>query len=168
MMVTGNHRRTNRARARQARAAIAATLLLPSLTGCYSYRPIWNGEPAPGTEVGFDLTDRGRVALSDRLGPGARRVVGRVASATDSVYVIDVSGVTYIDNGRFAKWNGEPISVSKGDVTAMAERSLSKSRSWLAAGLAVGALALATGLVIKGVAGPGPDTKPTGGGPQPQ
>ena len=157
-----------RARARQLRAAVAGALLLPGATGCYVSRPIWNGEPVPGTEISLGVTDRGRVALSDRLGPGALSVTGRLASATDSIYVVDVTRVAYIDGGRVAKWNGEPVNIAKNDVSGIAERRLSKSRSWVAAGITAGLLALATGIVIKGTAGPDPQTKPTGGGPQPQ
>lgn len=155
------------ARVQQARAAVAAALLLPTATGCYSYRPVWNGAPAAGSEVSLALTDHGRVALSDRLGPGARTITGRIASVADSVYTINVSRVAYIE-GRTAKWSNEPVNVSKIDVGGFAERRLSKSRSWLAAGLATGVVALATLIVIKGTAGPNPDTRPTGGGPQPQ
>ena len=154
--------------ARQLRAALAGALLLPTLTGCYTYKPLWTGEPAPGSVITFGLTDRGRVALSDRLGPGAREVSGLLTRTTDSVYVISVNRVTYIDGDRVAKWNGEAVDVSKQDVTGVSERQLSKSRSWLAAGIVAGALALATAVVIKGTAGPDPSTKPTGGGPQPQ
>jgi hypothetical protein len=155
-------------RARQIRAAFAGALLLPTLTGCYTYRPIWTGEPVPGSVITFGLTDRGRVALSDRLGPGARNVTGMLTSATDSAYIVSVSRVTYIDGDRVAKWNGEAVGVSRQDISGVAERQLSKSRSWLAAGIIAGALAVATAVVIKGTAGPDPNTKPIGGGPQPQ
>lgn len=167
-MISVSEQRTSRiGRAQRARAAVAAALLLPGATGCYSYRPIWNGEPMSGSDVSLALTDRGRVALSDRLGPGARTIGGRLAAVGDSTYTIDVNTVTYIDS-RTAKWNQEPVSVSKRDVGGIAERRLSKSRSWLAAGIAAGVFALATAIVIKGTAGPSPDTKPSGGGPQPQ
>ena len=156
------------ARARQVRAAVAGVLLLPSLTGCYTYVPVWKGEPALGSEISLGLTDRGRVALSDRVGPGAREIVGRLASSTDSAYVVSVTGVTYIDGARTAKWTGEQVEIAKSVVSGVAERHLSRSRSWLAAGITAGVVALATGIVIKGTAGPGPDTRPTGGGPQPQ
>ncbi len=162
---SGNPRRV--ARAQQARSAVAAALLLPTATGCYSYLPVWNREPASGSEISLTLTDHGRVALSDRLGPGARTIRGRLSEVVDSAYTIKVSGVTYIDS-RTAKWTNESVYVSKNDVGGIEERRLSKSRTWLAAGVAVGAAALATLIVIKGTAGPSPDTRPTGGGPQPQ
>jgi hypothetical protein len=168
MMTLGDGGANRRVRARQLRAALAGALLLPTLTGCYSYRPLWSGEPAPGSVITFGLTDRGRVALSDRLGPGARNVTGLLTSATDSAYVVSVRTVTYIEGDRVAKWNGEPVDISKHDISGVAERQLSKSRSWLAAGIVAGALALGTAIVIKGTAGPDPSTKPVGGGPQPQ
>jgi len=167
-MAIGEQWVNRRVRARQLRAALAGVLLLPTVTGCYTYRPIWTGEPAPGSVITFGLTDRGRVALSDRLGPGARNVTGLLKSATDSAYVISVSKVTYIEGDRVAKWSGEQVDVSRNDISGVAERQLSKSRSWLAAGVVAGALAMASAIVIKGTAGPDPSTRPTGGGPQPQ
>lgn len=131
-------------------------------------QPLWNGAPLAGTEVTLALSDRGRVALSERLGPGALSVRGRLASATDSMYVVNVTRVTYIEHGRVAKWNGEPVDISKNDIGGVAEHRLSRSRSWVAAGITIGLLALATGIVINGTSGPDPQTKPTGGGPLPQ
>ena len=116
-------------RARQVRAAFAGALLLPVATGCYTYRPIWTGEPATGSVITLGLTDRGRVALSDRLGAGARTVTGVLTSATDSAFVISVSRVTYIDGDRVAKWNGEAVDVSKQDVRAGPEHETDWRRS---------------------------------------
>lgn len=161
-------RAVRHAPARRARAILAALLLLPQATGCYTYAPLWNGSPAAGSEISLGLSDRGRVALAGPLGPGAQRVTGRLVGATDSAYVIRVSEVAYVGGVPSAKWNGEEVSVSKDFVAGMAERRLSKSRSWIATGIVVAALGLATTIVIKGVAGPAPDTKPVGGGPSPQ
>lgn len=139
-----------RARARQVRAVVAGLLLLPGATGCYTYVPLWNGAPQPGTEISLGLSDRGRTALAGPLGPGARAVAGRLVGSTDSAFVIGVKEVTYIGNGTAAKWNGEQITVPRDYVNGLAERRLSKSRSWIAVGIAVGVAALATTIALNG------------------
>lgn len=139
-----------RARARQARAVLAGLLLLPGATGCYTYVPLWNGSPQPGTEISLGLSDRGRIALAGPLGPGARQVTGRLVGSTDSAFVIGVNEVAYVGTGAAAKWNGEQISVPRDYVSGLAERRLSKSRSWIAVGIAVGVAALATTIAVNG------------------
>ena len=157
-----------RARARQVRAALAGLLLLPGATGCYTYVPLWNGNPAPGSEITLGLSDRGRAALAGPLGPGATRVTGRLANATDSLFVIDVAEVSYVRGGVPAKWNGEEVRVPRDYVSGLSQRQLSKSRSWITAGVVVGALALASTIVIKGFGNDPASSKPPGGGPQTQ
>lgn len=139
-----------RARARQVRAVVAGLLLLPGATGCYTYVPLWNGVPQPGAEISLGLSDRGRNALAGPLGPGAREVAGQLVSSTDSAFVIGVKEVTYIGSGAAAKWNGEKITVPRDYVSGLAERRLSKSRSWIAVGIAVGVAALATTVALNG------------------
>lgn len=147
---------------------LAGLLLLPGATGCYTYVPMWNGTPSPGSEISLGLSDRGRVALSGPLGPGAQKLTGRLANSTDSAYVIRVSEVAYIGGGPAAKWSGEAISVPKEYVSGMAERQLSKSRSWIAVGIAVGIAALATTIAINGFGGEPSNGRVDGGGGQTQ
>lgn len=152
-----------RAHARRMRAVVAGILLLPGATGCYSYVPLWNGSPQVGTDISLGLSDRGRTALAGPLGPGARLVAGRLVSSTDSAFVIGVREVTYIGSGTAAKWNGEQISVPRDYVSGLAERRLSKSRSWIAVGIAVGVAALATTVAVNGFGTNGSDGKLPGG-----
>ena len=157
----------SRIRGRQLRALIAALLLLPGATGCYAYTPLWSGTPAPGAEVALTLTDRGRVALAGPLGPGARRIVGTVASASDSAYILRVREVSYIDAPAPARWTGEQLVVARDYVGGTEERRLSKSRTWIAVGVFAGGLALASTIAIKGFGSGSGDTK-VGGGSQTQ
>ena len=140
----------HRARARRVRAVLAGLLLLPGATGCYTYVPLWNGAPQPGSEISLGLSDRGRTALAGPLGPGARMIAGRLVNGSDSAFVIGVREVTYIGSGTAARWNGEVITVPRDYVSGLAERRLSKSRSWIAAWIAVGVAALATTVALNG------------------
>jgi hypothetical protein len=67
------------------------------------------------------------------------RLNGRVAVASDSAYVVKVSSVEYVAS-PMGHWSGEEINVSRDYIASVAERRLSRKRSWLAAGLVVGAI----------------------------
>lgn len=148
------------------RAAVAAVLLLPQVIGCYQYVPVTAATPAAGQDVTIDISDRGRVALATQLGPGARRVHGRIIQAADTAYVLGLSGVEYLGVPALAKWSGEVVSVSRDYVTDVRERRLSRSRSWLAAGLVVVLAAAVSTIAIVGFGSEGGDnrTPPDGGG----
>ena len=147
------------------RAALAAVLLLPQVTGCYQYVPVTAAAPPAGREVTIDISDRGRVALANQLGPGARRVHGRILQAGDTAYVLGLSAVEYLGAASVAKWSGEVVSVSRDFVTDVRERRLSRSRSWLAAGLVVVLAAAVSTIAIIGFGSEGGDTRtpPDGG-----
>lgn len=157
-----------RTRARRARAVAAGLLLLPGPTGCYSNVPVWTGTPAAGRQVTVTLTDAGRTTLADELGPGARRLTGLLVSLEDSVYVVDVSAVEYVSGSDPTRWNGERIRVGRQYVGGVSERRLSRSRSWLMAGLAVATVALVSTIAITGYGSDEGSTRPKddGGGQQ--
>jgi hypothetical protein len=160
-------RSSHRGRARQVRAVVAAVLLLPSTTGCYASVPVWDRTPAPNSEVTVGLSDHGRSVLAPQLGPGARRITGRLARTTDSAFVVRVTSVEYISNSSTGTWTGEEVSVSRDLVSGVTERHFSRGRSWLAAGVVVAALALATTIAINGFGNdPGGTKVPDGGNTQ--
>jgi hypothetical protein len=149
---------------RRVRAVIAALLLLPAATGCYTNVPVWEGTPAPETEVTVGLSDRGRTALSGQLGPGARHITGRLVRVTDSAYVVRVTAVDYISSSSAGTWSGEEVNVSRDLVSGVTERRFSRGRSWFAAGVLIAALALATTIAITGFGTDPGSTKPSDGG----
>jgi hypothetical protein len=155
------------ATARQVRAVVAGLLLLPSATGCYTSVPVWEGTPAPNAEITMGLSDRGRTTLAAQLGPGARRISGRLVQASDSAYIVRVTGVEYISNSYAGTWSGEQVVVSRDLVSGITERRFSRSRSWIAAGIAVVGVALVSTIAIKGFGTDPASTKtPDGGGNQ--
>jgi hypothetical protein len=111
--------------------------------------------PATGTTLVLDLNDRGRVVLGDQIGPSATKVEGEVASASDSVYSLRVSSVSYL-NGQSNRWSGEPLAVPTNLVSQVKQRTFSRSRTASLAVAAAAALAVllkSTNLVGSGSGG---------------
>src|SRR5690242_21788213 len=76
------------------RAAYAALIVI--LGGCYEYRPIETQSPPAGEQVALQITDQGRVGLSQRFGPGLAEIQGKMVSLQGSDYVINVYRVAQI------------------------------------------------------------------------
>lgn len=125
---------------------------------CYNYVPL-ESTPPIGDRVALEITDRGRVALADRFGPGIESIEGRLLENQPNEYVISVSRVTQI-SGSSAIWSGEQTHVSRELVGSVRRRELSKARTaLLVGGIAAGVVALAA----HGLAGSGsekPETSP--------
>lgn len=106
---------------------MAAALALN--TACHVYVPLQTA-PSPGMEIALDLNDRGRAELAGSIGPAVQRVVGVLVAATDSVYELNVTSVTYF-SGAAQEWSGERLRVRTDYVSQTRERKLSRSRSLL-------------------------------------
>ncbi|HEX6308599.1 MAG TPA: hypothetical protein VFZ69_10455 [Longimicrobiales bacterium] len=141
-------------RRNHARAGIAGLLLMLQLTGCFTYVPVTGTAVPEGSRVALAVTDRGRVALAEPVGPGVRRIEGDMMSMTDTSVVLSVSSIQYMDLAVPARWAGERLEISRDYIGEMRERRLSRSRTWLAIGL--GALA-AVGVAFVAIEGFGGD-----------
>jgi hypothetical protein len=130
-------------------------------SGCYVYGPA-PGDAMPGTRVLLELNDRGRVGLGNNIGPTGGVVEGIVQSSSDSAYSLLVKRVEYM-NGQSNAWNGEKLIVPKEFVGNARERTLSPSRTWLAAGGVV--LAVVAFISSRQLLGFGSGSKGSGGGP---
>lgn len=108
--------------------------------GCYTYTPIV-GRVDPGATVVLSLNDRGRAELGDAIGASAAEVEGVLGTENDSVYVVNVSSVKYL-NGQSNGWSGESLTVGKSFVSSLREREFSRGRTMMAAGGGVGAVLL--------------------------
>ena len=149
-------------------AALLWAGLAPGLLGaCYTYRPLVT-QPEPTSRVSLVLSDAGRVAAADQIGPQASRVEGAVIAASDSGYVLSVSGVKPII-GEWVKWTGETVSVHRNDVATMYERRFSGSRTAVFIGGAAVALAVAVAKFnLFGLGADRVDDGPGGGDPPDQ
>lgn len=109
--------------------------MLPVLQACYTYAPVQTTTPPVGETVLLQISDRGRVGLGERLGPGVAHIEGRVTQTNGDEYAINVFQVAYI-NGERSMWSGELVRLDRDFVAQLQERKLSKSRTWIAAGAA--------------------------------
>jgi hypothetical protein len=139
-------------RGRPLRAGLAVVLLVPQLTGCFRYVPVPSAEVPAGSQVQVGITDRGRVALTDAVGPGVRSLEGQVLARTDTSLVLSVSSVRYYDLG-LATWAGEQVEVGTDYIDNLRERRFSRTRSWIAGAAVVGGLILASFIAISGFGG---------------
>lgn len=118
--------------------------------GCYTYVPVETSEPPPvGERLAFELTDRGRAALAERLGPGVLRVEGSLIQADSERYVMRVWGVSQARDGT-VRWSGETVSIGRDYVGGVERRQLATARTWLFAGATTGLLVYAMSQDIVG------------------
>lgn len=142
-------------------------LLIVQLAGCYSYVPVSSSAVPPGSRIAVAVTDRGRVGLSEPVGPGVRRIEGDFLAETDTSVMLSVSSVQFLDLGMPARWSGERLEISRGFISEIREWRLSRTRTWITLGLvAVGAIA-ASFVAIGGFGADDPSDRPPGGGPEP-
>ena len=150
--------------ARRARAAFAGALLLPSATGCYTYVPVRDGAPTARSEIALNISDQGRVALAERVGTGVRRVSGDLLQSTDSVFVLAVTSVEYLDAPAAARWSGEEVTIAREYVAGVWERRISRGRSAVAVALGIAAAVAVAAIAITGFGSDSGDPRPNGDG----
>jgi len=109
-------------------------IAIVATSACYDYVPVTTSPPV-GEIVALDITDRGRVDLTDRFGPGIARIEGRLMEAAPDRYVVSISRVTQI-NGDHASWTGETARLSRDVVGGVESRHLSRGRTAILAGVA--------------------------------
>jgi len=148
--VVAGGRRSSRRPWRRTAILVGLTLFIAQTAACYTYVPTYTGTPAAGDEMAFVISDQGRVALSDQLGSGVTRVMGRVASTEGDEYVVAVDGIESIGGGT-SHWTGERIHVRKDYVAGVQTRQLSRGRT--AGTIAVALVALGALIATASIAG---------------
>ncbi len=155
------------------RAAWTACLIgavVIGAAGCSSYAPLTSA-PVPGADVALLLTDRGRAAIGDRVGPEMDQLRGRVVALTaDSVTIAIAETVTL--RGVSAKWSDEQFVLHRDNIGSVRTRTFSRARSSILAGTIGAATTVfivsgGFGLIDRKIetdpskppVGPGPDTK---------
>jgi hypothetical protein len=116
-------------------ALVGVAVLVPVLQACYTYGPLTTPAPSVGETFEFEVSDRGRVELSERFGPGLTEIEGRLVANENSQYVINVFRVSHL-NGQTAQWSGETTRINQALVGNVRGRRLSRGRTALAAGTA--------------------------------
>lgn len=136
-----------------------------ALPGCYRAVPIDASTPPVGETVSFLISDRGRVGLGDRLGPGVARIEGRVVAAGGEEFVVNVFRVANID-GRTSTWSGETVRLDREFVDRLQGRQLNKRRTLLvAAGVTTAVVYLIATRGLGGLFNGGDDPGEGDGGP---
>ena len=144
------------------RVALAAAVLAAS--GCYVNRPL-DAAPEPGTTVVLAVNDRGRVALADSVGESVAQIEGNLVSRRDSVFVVRVRAVEYL-NGQRTRWTGEALTVREEHLRDVHARRMSRGRTAVVAGVVSSSLiAFILSRDLFGLGGGG--REPGGGGPGP-
>lgn len=133
------------------RMVLAIFAVVPALHGCYSYVPVDTAaQPPVGERLAFDITDQGRAALADRLGPGVLRVEGSLREQDANSYVMSVWGLSQIGTG-LVRWSGENVRINKDFVGSVRKRQLSRTRTYLTVGgISVGLFVFARSQALVG------------------
>jgi hypothetical protein len=115
-------------------------LLAVLLTGaCYSYQPVQNVSPKPGTRVNVTLTDQAVAEYGMRLGPQATYIEGNVIEADSAGLRLAVVRVE--DSRRTGTdWKGEEVTFPRNAIARVTERRLSVGATAIMSGLAVGSV----------------------------
>jgi hypothetical protein len=135
--------------------------------GCYTYVPMDTSLRVPdrGEAIALEISDRGRVGLSERFGEGVMRIEGRVRSGTLEAFEMQIFKVSYLREGD-SRWSGETATVSRDFVSRVQGRQFSRPKTIAAIGITVGtiaALIVTRELISNGREGdedPNPDPDP--------
>src|SRR5690242_6596902 len=101
-------------------------------TACYSYAPV-ETTPSPGAQVALEVTDEGRVALRDKIGPGVVRLEGTLAGVEGGELLVDADAVRQV-RGYISDLGGVRVRLPRQYVTRIDERRLSRTKTLLVAG----------------------------------
>jgi hypothetical protein len=134
--------------------------MLHVCTACYAYAPVQT-PPAPGSQVALEVTDEGRVALNDKIGPGVVRLEGTLAGVEGDDLLVDASAVRQV-RGYISDLGGLRVRLPQRFVTRMDQRQLSRKRTLLVGGAIAGAIAAF--FVTKGFSGRSTPPDGSGGG----
>lgn len=131
-------------------------LLLGFQAGCYTSLPFQTDLPRT-QRVQVLLNDAGRVQMGALLGPAVKTVEGVVLAQDSSMIRLQVHRVTEA-GGQSSQWTGESVDIPRGSIAGFQGRQLSKARSWILAGVVLGALVLSiTVFGLDGLGGDDPD-----------
>ena len=141
--------------------AVTAAALQILTSACFAYTPVQT-TPQPGTQVALEVTDEGRVALAEKVGPGVVRLEGTLAGVEGDELLVDASAVRQV-RGYISDLGGVRVRLPQRYVTRMDERRLSRSRTLMVMG---GAVAIVVGFFAAKISGRStPGDKDPGGGP---
>src|SRR3954463_8441057 len=110
-------------------ATALAVAILHVCTASFAYTTVQT-PPAPGSQIALEVTDEGRVALNDKIGPGVVRLEGTFAGGEGDDLLVDASAVRQV-RGYISDLGGVRVRLPQRYVTRMDERQLSRKRTLL-------------------------------------
>jgi hypothetical protein len=136
------------------------------LQGCYETLPLQQGPPPAAVTVQLVMNDKGRLAISDKLGGSVDRVEGVVTAQNTDSYTISITDV-YQLNGNVSKWENEVVTISKDGVEGYRIHRFNQARTVVLATALTAALVvfvLTAGIKSSGTSSStGPGNGPGGG-----
>jgi hypothetical protein len=145
----------------RARAFFALAAVIPLFQGCYEYVPIATATPPVGQLVELQVSDRGRVGLGERFGPGVQYIMGRLVSEQGNDLVVSVGSIKNID-GETHLWSGDTTRVNKDFIATVKGRQISTTRTALMALAGGAAVYLMISTKLLGAFSGSDDEEPTG------
>ena len=142
------------------RTTAVTVAVLHVCTACYAYTPVQT-PPAPGAQVALEVTDEGRVALNQKLGPGVVRLEGTLAGVEDGELLVDAQAVKQVQ-GYISDLGGVRVRLPRQYVTRIDERQFSRKKTLIVAATIVGAVAAF--FITKGFSSRSTPPEQTGGG----
>jgi len=121
-------------------SAAICVCLLGFQIGCYTFLPITSTVPQ-ADRVAVVLNDVGRVQAGPTLGPGVDWVEGAIAGQDSLKVRLLVNQVRDLRGGT-STWTGEEVEIAREGIAGFRALTLSKQRSWLLAGVVVGAVVI--------------------------
>jgi hypothetical protein len=112
-------------------------IVVALVSGCYTYRPLPNAEPDPGSRVSAELTNDGARELSGTIGPAIEHVEGEVLRIDSTVYELSVRQVQGAQ-GWQTDWSGERVAIPRTAVAGLQQRRFSIGGTAFVGGLVVG------------------------------
>ncbi len=105
------------------------------LSGCYTYVPVFSAAaPQPGEQIQIELSDAGRVGMTEALGPEVGKVQGTLVSASDSDVVMKV-GQVWGEYGGVSRWEGEQVAFRTPYIRSLRQRRFSTVKTAVATAL---------------------------------
>ena len=98
------------------------------LQGCYETLPLQQGSAPATVTVQLVMNDKGRLAVSDKLGASVEKVEGMITAQNADSYTISITDV-YQLNGNATKWEHESVTIAKDGVDGYQDPSFQPGKN---------------------------------------
>lgn len=131
------------------RRAAAVIAMMGMVAGCYATHPVAGTAVPVGNVIILTVTDQGRAALVDQMGPSIASVEGRLVARDSAAYTLAMQSVHLLRGGEQV-WTGERVRIRSEHVASVSEKKFSRSRTAL---VSAATIAVIVGVAKSGLAG---------------